>query len=267
MLRKIDRILIRVPQLSGAIKYYRDVLGMTLLREDARLAALKMPDDSCELILHADPDLPEEGIYFLVDDVRDMHRRRDELKLIFVSPPAQIARGYTATVKDPFGTVLQLLDRSGKAGAHEEDVKSSATLFTGIEVRAAPKRELLAKLYEKVGRTADDLPYTPHFEQMYEPYIATQSDPKPSRAEVWRHLLNLRKAGKLAKLGPARSRPPEVSEEIRRELRELLGRDIGKRDRLPYTKRFDVLVNSFNKTLPRPLSPHLIWRLVAIIAK
>src|SRR5450432_915819 len=221
MLRKIDRILIRVPQLSGAVKYYQEVFGLKLVREDSRLAALRMPDDTTEFVLHADPDLPEEGIYFLVDDVRDMYRRRNELKLTFSSPPAQVARGFMATVKDPFGTVLQLLDRTGKAGSHVEDAKPSATLFAGIETRATPKRELLAKLYEKVGRTADDLPHTPHFEQIYEPYIAAHPEPKPSRAEVWRHLLNLRKAGKLPKLGVARSRPPDVPEESREKLREL----------------------------------------------
>src|SRR5450432_4252712 len=172
MLRKIDRILIRVPQLSGAVKYYRDIFGLTLVREDAHLAALRMPDDSTELVLHADPDLPAEGVYFLVDDVRDMYRRRDELKLQFANPPSQVTRGYTATVKDPFGTVLQLLDRSGESSALFEDAKPSATLFAGIETRATPKRQLLSKLYEKVGRTADDLPYTPHFEQIYEPYVA-----------------------------------------------------------------------------------------------
>ena len=42
---------------------------------------------------------------------------------------------------------------------------------------------------------------------------------------------------------------------------------MGKRDRLPYTKRFDTLVDSFNKTQARPLSPHLVWRLVATLAK
>src|ERR1700733_15369642 len=161
MLRKIDRILIRVPQLSGAVKYYRDVFGLTLVREDARLAALRMPDDATELVLHADPDLPAEGIYFLVDDVRDMYRRRNELKLKCATPPAQVAPGYPATLKDPFGTVLQLLDRSGESSSWVEDAKPSATLFAGVEARATPKRQLLSKLYEKVGRTADDLPYTP----------------------------------------------------------------------------------------------------------
>lgn len=268
MLKKVDRILIRVPSLAGAVKYYRDVLGMQLVKEDARLATLRLADGSCEIVLHSDDNLPEQGVYFLVDDLREMYRNRATLKLQFLSPPAQIARGYTATVKDPFGTVLQLLDRCGQESAAVEDARpATGTLFAGVENKSAPKRELLVKLYEKVGRTADDLPYTPHFEQLYEPYIADQSDPKPTRGEVWRHLLNIRKAGKLPKLGDARSKPPELPEEARQRLRVLLAADLGKRDRLPYSKRFDELVDSFNKTLSRPLSPHLIWRAVATLAK
>ena len=108
---------------------------------------------------------------------------------------------------------------------------------------------------------------TPRFESLYEPYVAKFHDPKPSRAEVWRHLLNLRKAGKLPKLGEAKSRPPKIEPEDERRLRELLGPDIGKRDRLPYTDRFDQLVNEFNQSLPRRLSPHLVWRIVARLAK
>ena len=47
----------------------------------------------------------------------------------------------------------------------------------------------------------------------------------------------------------------------------MLGEDIGRRDRLPYSERFDALVTEFVKTLPRPISPHLVWRLVATLAK
>jgi catechol 2,3-dioxygenase-like lactoylglutathione lyase family enzyme len=267
MIRRVDRILLRVPQLKAAVGYYRDVLGMTLTREDARIATLRLGDDSAEIVLHADPDLPEQGVYFLVDDVRDTYRRRDELRLTFLSPPVQVSRGYTAAVRDPFGTVLHLLDRSAESSAQVEDVQTATTLFAGVEVKVAPKRDLLIKLYEQIGRTADDLPYTPHFEQLYEPYAASHSDPKPSRAEVWRHLLNLRKGGKLPKLGDARSKPPALTGESLDQLRRILGSDIGKRDRLPYTARFDELVDSFNQTLPRPLSPHLIWRAIATSAK
>ena len=59
----------------------------------------------------------------------------------------------------------------------------------------------------------------------------------------------------------------EVTPEDRLRLRELLGEDIGKRDRLPYTERFDQVADRFNKSLARPLAPHLIWRLIATLAK
>ena len=274
MLRRIDRVLLRVPSLPAAVRYYTDVLGMTLLKQDARLASLKLADSDAELVLHADPDLPAEATYYLVDDVRDLHRRRADLRLTFVSPPSRAARGWRATVKDPFGNVLLLLDRAAEGVAPPtghtvitEDAKPAGSLFAGVEPPAKVDRAGLTAAYGKVGRTADDLPYTPHFETIFRDYIASLPDPKPTRAETWRQLLNLRKAGKLPKHGEARSRPPEVSDEDRAHLRDMIGDDLGRRDRLPYTPRFDGIVDAFNKTQSRPLSPHLVWRLVATLAK
>jgi catechol 2,3-dioxygenase-like lactoylglutathione lyase family enzyme len=271
MLRKIDRILVRVPNLEAAVRYYRDVLKMKVSRQDARVASLRMAESDAEVVLHADPDLPDQAVYYLVDDVREMYRNRGELRLTFAAPPAQVSKGYSATAKDPFGNVLLLLDRSAGEGAAAvvEDGKAAGTggLFAGVEQRTAVKRDLLGKVYEKIGRTADDLPYTPHFESLYHGYIAGHAEPKPTRGEVWRHLLNMRKSGKLPKLGEARSAAPEVTPEERKALKEMLGDDIGRRDRLPYSKRFDEIVDQFNKTQPKPLSPHLVWRLVATLAK
>lgn len=270
VLRQVDRILLRVPALAGAVAYYRDVLGLTLLRQDGRVANFQLGDSSTELVLHCDPDLPAEATYYLVDDVRELYRRRAELKLTFTGPPTAVSRGYRATVKDPFGTVLLLLDRTtGHSGGSEiEDARTSELLFpSGAEPRVAARREELSRIYKQIGRTADDLPYTPHFEKLYGSYAAAYPEPKPTRAEVWRHLLNLRKGSKLPKLGEARSTPPTVAEEDRIKLREMLGDHIGKRDRLPYTKRFDEIVDAFNRTQPRPISPHLVWRLVATLAK
>ncbi len=288
MLRKIDRILVRVPSLPAAVRYYAEVLGMTLLKQDARLASLRFADSDAELVLHTDPDLPAEATYYLVDDVRDLYRRRQDLRLTFVSPPSQASRGWRATVKDPFGTVLLILDRTAErrptagggggptvlrgsssrpAETVVEDAKPAGSLFAGVEPRVQVNKSALIAGYERIGRTADDLPYTPHFETLYREYAGPMPDPKPTRAETWRHLLNLRKGGKLPKLGEARSKPPEVSDDDRGRLRAMLGDDIGKRDRLPYTPRFDGLVDTFNKTQPRNLSPHLVWRLVATLAK
>jgi catechol 2,3-dioxygenase-like lactoylglutathione lyase family enzyme len=268
MLKRVDRVILRVPQLESAVRYYSDVLGMKLVRQTASMAMFRMGEG--ELVLHTDPDLPGEATYYLVDDVRDVYRQREQLKLKFTGAPMPVARGYRATVKDPFGNVLLLLDRSGEAGgkgAIEDGRAPGAGLFAGVEQKVPVKREALVKVYEHIGRTADDLPYTPHFETLYSSYAAQHDDPRPTRQEVWRHLLNLRKAGKLPKMGEAKSKPPEIDAETKQRLREMLGKDIGKRDRLPYTKRFDELVDEFNRTIPRRLSPHLVWRLVATLAK
>jgi catechol 2,3-dioxygenase-like lactoylglutathione lyase family enzyme len=269
MLRKVDRLILRVPHVESAMRYYRDVLGLSVVREDAKVAVLRFTGSETELVLHADPDQPSEAVYHLVDDVRELYRKRESLKLTFLSPPAQAARGYRASVKDPFGNVLHLIDRTSEKPGPKvvEDAKSSGTLFSGVTARSAVNKDLLIQLYQRIGRTADDLPYTPHFEGLYGPYIAELPDPKPDRAEVWRHLLNLRKAGKLPKLGEAKSKPPEVTPEARDALRKVLGQDAGKRDRLPYTPRFDAIVDQFNKQQKQKLSPHLIWRLVATLAK
>lgn len=287
MLKKVDRILLRVSGLEAAVRYYRDVLGMTLAKQERRVASFTLGagDDAPELVLHDDPDLPGEAVYFRVDDVRQMYKDRAKLKLTFTGPPVHVSRGFRATAKDPFGTVLLLLDRTAESvsgsGAPGSPATSNATrsntiedarpvgagLFSGVEQRAPAKRDVLAKVYERLGRTADDLPYTPQFEQLFRGYTADFPDPKPTRAETWRHLLNLRKAGKLPKLGDSRSAPPVVTPEQQQALRDALGQDVGKRDRLPYTDRFDAIVDAFNKSQGRPLSPHHVWRLVARLAK
>lgn len=267
-------MLIRVTSLSAAARYWRDVLKVPMVREDAKFAVFRLPDDKSEVVLHADADLPDNATLILVDSVEDLYKRRDELKLTFHGPPQRATRGFRAVVKDPFGTVLMLIDRTADAVEHDaherelEDARVAAgVLFAGVEVQTAPRREVLAELYAKIGRTADDLPYTPQFEQLYEAYVRDLPAPEPTRAEVWRHLLTMRKAGKLPRLGAARTPPPSIEPEDRTRLTELLGPDIGRRDRLPYTERFDEIAITFNRGRPRPIPPHVLWRMVATIAK
>jgi len=266
VLLRIDRVILRVPSVASAAAYYRDTLGLTLIRQETHLVSFHLTGGG-ELVLHDDPDQPFEQIYYLVDDVRDLYRRRKELKLSFMQPPRQVARGYRATVKDPFGTVLLLLDRTAERSAAIEDGKAADGLFPGAEPDAAARPEALKRIYVQIARTADDLPYTPHFERLYSLYAAEHPAAKPTRRQTWRQLLNLRKSGGLPRLGEAPTPPPVVSEEAVAELKKLIGKSMGKRDRLPYTEEFDKLVDAFNATQKPPLSPHLIWRLVAKLAK
>ena len=270
MLLRIDRLILRVPNLQSATRFYTQTFGLKLLKQDNRVASLRFAEDEAELILHTDPDLPAEAIYYRVNDVRDLYARREALKLQFLHPPTAVARGYRAVIKDPFGNVLMIVDRSTQGSGETtvvEDGKPPSALFPGMEEKVPVKRDELIRAYEKINRTADDLPYTPEFEKLFAVYSLAHQGVKPTRDEAWRHLLNLRKGGKLPKLGEARSKPPEISPEAKAHLVSLVAEDLGKRDRLPYTDRFDVIVDAFNKTQARALSPHLVWRLVATLAK
>jgi len=262
MLRGIDRILLRVSALPAAVRHYRDVLGLKLEREDRSLAVFSLPDGDSQLVLHDDPDLPTDATYFLVDDVRQIYADRQKLNITFVSPPVPVSRGYRATIRDAFGVVMLIIDRSTAADA-VEDARPAAGLFPGVMPRASVRRKTLVSIYVDVGRTADDLPYTPHFEQ----YVAAAPEPKPDRAEVWRHLLTTRKAGKLPRMGEAASSPPDLSADEKRELRELIGKDIGKRDRLPYSVRFGEIADAFNRGRRRPIAAHQLWRAIATLSK
>ena len=135
MLLGVDRIVLRVRSLPAAVKYYTDLLGMKLIRSDARLATLAFSDSDAELVLHVEDELPAEGVFIRVADVRALYAKRAELRMTFLRAPNRVSRGYRATVKDPFGTVLHLIDRCGAEQAKVEDVSAPAVLFSGDRKR------------------------------------------------------------------------------------------------------------------------------------
>ncbi len=265
-------MVLRVPALKSAVKHYRESLGLEVLREDATRASLRLRDGTTEIVLHCDPDLPDEAVYYLVDDVREMYARREQLGIQFVSAPAAGSRGYRASIRDPAGHIFQIVDlldasTPGQLPPPQPEAAAPGALFAGIRPDVRVNRKKLVHEYVQLGRTADDLPYTPDFERLYSAICATHTNEQPTREQVWKTLLTVRKAGRLPKLGEARSRPPEASEEERQWWIRRLGSDIGRRDRLPYSERFEQLVDEFNRGRRRALSPHLAWRLVATLAK
>ncbi len=154
--------------------------------------------------------------------------------------------------------------------------------------------ELLISVYQRQGRTLDDLPYTPQFEAIYlavvgatgTPFVhasdfspgsaapghaASSSSPGgTTRAQLFHHLHNLRKAGKLPRLGRAASKPPRVDRRHEELLTQLVEARIGKlslRDQLLYTPQFDEIVATFNERAALNLSAHDVWRVIAKLAK
>jgi len=127
--------------------------------------------------------------------------------------------------------------------------------------------EQLAAAYQRAGRTLDDLPYTSEWVSLCEQIDAELG---LSQREVFHRLHNLRKAGKLPRLGRAVSAPPSIDRAEESDLAERVVRlvgTLGQRDRLPFTPEFDRLVLEFNTSTGRDLGPHDVWRLVAKLAK
>lgn len=122
--------------------------------------------------------------------------------------------------------------------------------------------------YARIGRTLDDLPYTPDFEELFD--AVKGAAVWHSRWELLHRLQNLRKAGKLPRLGRAESSAVRVDDDEHQILLELVLQQIGtlgQRDQLLYDPKFDALVQSFNARTSRSLTPHDVWRLVAKLAK
>ena len=111
LLKRVDAVTVKVPDLDAALAFYRDCLGHPLRwRNDAiGQAALGMPDSDTEIVLtikHAyEPN-------WLVESA-------DAAAVAFASAggtvlvdPVEIPVGRLVVVRDPFGNVLTLLDLS-----------------------------------------------------------------------------------------------------------------------------------------------------------
>jgi hypothetical protein len=128
--------------------------------------------------------------------------------------------------------------------------------------------QLLIQAYVAAGRTLDDLPYTPEFETLFRSMGGGQSG--RDRRGAFHRLHNLRKAGKLPKLGKAGEPPPHILPEEESLLASLVVERVGtlgQRDQLPYDPRFDELVQVFAARSGRTLSQRDLWRVVAKLAK
>ncbi len=147
---------------------------------------------------------------------------------------------------------------------------TAPALFDGPEISAHDGAIIGA--YKSVGRTLDDLPYTTEFERLYAA-VAGGAD-APNKREVFHRLHNLRKAGRLPRVGrsgsPAGAPPPRIEPAEEDLLRGMVMQSVGslgQRDQLPYTDTFDTVVEAFNQRTGRALEPHSVWRLIAKLAK
>jgi len=141
----------------------------------------------------------------------------------------------------------------------------NGSLF-GDDISRDAKDTVIVSAYEQAARTLDDLPYTDEFEQLMS--LVKETDEAAEHREVFHRLHNLRKAGKLPRLGRGASSPPSLSYEDEQFLIGLVSAEagsLGQRDQLPYTDGFEF--GEFGNQTGLNLSRHDLWRVIAKLAK
>ncbi len=127
VLRAVDAVVVRVPDLDTGLAFYRDQLGHELLwrHDELRQAGLRLPGGESELVLAT--DVPP-GPAWLVDAVEPAVERIVAAGGRVVSAPVDVPVGRVAVVEDPFGNVLVLIDLS--RGRYRTDAAGHVTGVT-----------------------------------------------------------------------------------------------------------------------------------------
>lgn len=119
LLRKVDAVTFRVPDLDSGIAFYVDRLGHPLRwRNDAiGAAAVALPESDTEIVLTTQHGYEPN---WLVDSADAAAESVEAAGGRVLSPPFDIAVGRVAVVADPFDNVLVLIDLSKGRYATDE---------------------------------------------------------------------------------------------------------------------------------------------------
>lgn len=127
----------------------------------------------------------------------------------------------------------------------------------------------LLDIYQSHLRSVDDLPYTQDFSEIASQWGVNEDD-EAGKAELFRALLRLRKAGRLPRVSTVTRQEIPLSPSQRELLGLLLVRHLGtlgSRDRLPYTAEFSRLYDEFVKQTNTELSKYDLWRAILSTSK
>ena len=118
LVRKVDCIQVPVPALADGLAFYRDKLGHALIWRTETAAGLRLPDTDAELVLQT--ERPGLEVDLLVASADAAAERFVAAGGTLVAPVFDIQIGRCAVVRDPWGTVLVLLDMSKGALVTDE---------------------------------------------------------------------------------------------------------------------------------------------------
>jgi lactoylglutathione lyase len=112
VLRKIDCVMVRVPDLAPATEFYTRVFGLRPLWRDETSVGMGMAETDAEVVLHT-MDLPgDRSVHYLVDSVLDAVATAERAGCAVVEEPFDIAIGKCAVLADPYGNTVSVLDMS-----------------------------------------------------------------------------------------------------------------------------------------------------------
>jgi lactoylglutathione lyase len=115
MLRKVDCVMVRVPDLAAAEEFYARVFGLRPLWRDAVSVGMGLAETDAEIVLHT-MDLPAgHSVYYLVDDVRSAVAAATAAGCTVRTPPLAVPIGECAVLDDPFGNPVGVIDMTAGA--------------------------------------------------------------------------------------------------------------------------------------------------------
>jgi catechol 2,3-dioxygenase-like lactoylglutathione lyase family enzyme len=111
LLKKLDAVTIRVPDLDQGLRFYRDALGHRLRwrHDEIGQAALAMPGSDTEIVLSTELDYAPD---WLVDSAPAAAQAIEAAGGRTVAGPFEIPVGQVMVAADPFGNELILVDLS-----------------------------------------------------------------------------------------------------------------------------------------------------------
>src|SRR5579862_2691589 len=128
----------------------------------------------------------------------------------------------------------------------------------------APEDEKLVAAYEKIGKPLDLLPFTDDFEKLMNELEQEATDEK--KAEIFRRLLNLRKAGRLPRANSiidaaAEGIPISADDQELLSAYKRIDRPL---DALPYTEYFEKLIDELGKSKTPAIKHAVFQRLLSL---
>lgn len=111
MFKKIDCVMVRVPDVAAGERFYSEVFGLKpRWREDGSVG-MGLPETDAEIVLHNQPGIPHKvEVHYLVDDVVGAVKTYAQKGCRVLVQPFDVLIGKCAVIEDPFQTTICLLD-------------------------------------------------------------------------------------------------------------------------------------------------------------